>query len=97
MAKRLAIWAVFGLFAGYGISTWLGMRYTHWFFDPGEHSPISCAPVVEEAFSKLLTIELWGSVGCLVLFLVLGAMSERSRSLKAKIPAASPAAPPTAR
>jgi len=96
MAKRLALWALFGVVGGYALSTWLGMRYTHWFFDPGEHSPISCAPVVEEAFSKLLTIELWGSGVSLILFVILGSMWERSRSLKAKVQAAQ-AAPPTAR
>lgn len=79
MAKRLVLWAIFGVVGGYAASTWLGMRYTRWFFDPGEHSPVSCAPVVDEAFHKLLTIELWGSAIFLVVFLILGIFWERGR------------------
>jgi hypothetical protein len=83
MAKRIVIWTVFGLVFGYAASTWLGMHFTTWFFDPGNKAPVSCAPVIEQAFAKLLQIELWGTLVCTVLFLILGIFWERGRARKA--------------
>jgi hypothetical protein len=95
MAKRMALWGLFGLVGGYALSTWAGMHFTSWFFDPGKYAPVSCEPVIEQAFQKLLQIELWGTVGFFVLFLIVGGLWERARALKARAQVA--ATPPAAR
>ena len=89
MAKRVLIWVLFGLVGGYALSTWMGMHFTTWFFDPGKNAPVSCTPIIEQAFAKLLQIELWGTGGCAVLFLILGLFWERGHK---RPPAAAPPA-----
>ena len=88
MGKRMALWAVFGIVFGYAVSTFLGMRFTSWFFDPGKGAPLSCTPVIEQAFAKLLEIELWGTVVFFVFFLILGGLWERGRARKPVSPPA---------